>query len=95
MMENVIHSDHTFNFVETLLEIKRESVNAPLSHYSTKINEYDTTNATDEEWDNFNSGIASVDWDKMIFYHMDVDKIADIVIDEIERNIVKNMREKV
>ena len=27
MMENIIHSDHTFNFVETSLEIKSEYTN--------------------------------------------------------------------
>ena len=69
MMENVIHSDHTFNFVETSIEVKQEATKVPSSHYNTKMNNYEIKDATDMEWDSYNMDIFSVDWDNTVNRH--------------------------
>ena len=87
MIENIIHSDHTFNFVDFNIKLNVENTSTSLNQYTTSINNYEIKEATELEWENYNKDLLSIEWEKLFNINTDVDTIGDVLIEEIEKNI--------
>ena len=91
ILENVIFSDHTLNFIKMDLEIKAKNIQ--YNRTSTTIfPEYNTKNASDEEWNNVFSYLSGIDWENTLSKGTQIDILADRFMENFEKSISMNLR---
>ena len=94
MMENIIHSDHTFNFIEMNLDMEKKKEETIKNHATTRIPEYEIKEATETEWANFLEDFGNIKLEEKFDMKTDVNDITDIVIEEIEEKVMRNLKQR-
>ena len=93
-LANVINSDHNVILLDTDMNLPSEKKVESKNLCSTDIPEYEVNNASEDEWNELISNLGSVDWDDIIDINTNVDTIASIILDKIEKNVKNNLRKK-
>ena len=92
-IENVITSDHTLNIMTTNIKIG-VPVNKPeINPYTTVIQDYDTLDANEDDWEKVRMELNNNDWNNLLAGKT-TDEIVDIIIAAIEQAVKNNIKPK-